>query len=234
MRYGAGRIIYVATDEIWRWRYGRGERLPDRFWVQIIRRLGRESLAGSQDAATLEVSPRRLTTTQVMLVDLELLDARLFDDSRDSITAVVETTAGRPVAELELRRTDPRLESGRDRAVSFAATWRPSVTGQLRIRVDDPALDGARLTIPVEVFTPDDELRRPETDHMLLATLAAETGGRILPPEDLGRLASLLPNRSVTTINPLTERIWDTPLIFALVLLVIACEWIGRKLIRLA
>ena len=31
MRYGAGRVIYVATDEIWRWRYGRGERLPEQF-----------------------------------------------------------------------------------------------------------------------------------------------------------------------------------------------------------
>ncbi len=234
MRYGAGRIIYVATDEIWRWRYGRGELLPERFWLQIIRRLGRESLAGSRDTATLEVSPRRLTTTQVMLVDLELLDARAFDDSRDSIPAVVETADGQRVAELALHRVDPRDESGRGRAVSFAATWRPGVTGQLRVRVDDPSLAGERLEVPVEVFTPDDELRRPETDHDLLKTLAAETGGTTLPPDELGRLASLLPNRSVRTINPLTERIWDTPLFFALVLLVITCEWIGRKLIRLA
>lgn len=235
MRYGAGRIIYVATDEIWRWRYGRGEMLPDRFWVQIIRRLGRESLVGSQDAATLEVSPRRLTNTQVMLVDLEVQDARLIDESRDSIPAIVETADGRPVAELQLRRADPKANNDRDGgAVSFTAGWRPVVTGQLRVRVDDPALEGGRMTVPVEVFTPDDELRRPETDHALLASLAVETGGRTLPPEDLGRLASLLPNRSVTTINPLTERIWDTPLIFGLVLLLITAEWIGRKLVRLA
>ena len=56
----------------------------------------------------------------------------------------------------------------------------------------------------------------------------------MLPPQDLGRLASLLPNRSVTTINPLHELIWDTPLVFALVLLIITAEWIGRKVIRLA
>jgi hypothetical protein len=87
MRYGAGQIIYVATDEIWRWRYGRGEMLPERFWVQIIRRLGRESLSGSEEAATLDVSPRRLTTSQVMRVDLELVDARLFDETRVSVPA---------------------------------------------------------------------------------------------------------------------------------------------------
>jgi hypothetical protein len=37
----------------------------------------------------------------------------------------------------------------------------------------------------------------------------------------------------VRTINPLTERIWDTPLVFGLALLLLSCEWIGRKVIRL-
>ncbi len=234
MRYGAGQIIYVATDEIWRWRYGRGELLPERFWVQILRRLGRESLASSEEAATLEVNPRRLTTSQVMLIDLDLLDASLFDDGLKTVPAVVETAEGQTVAELDLRRVDPGDDTRRDRAASYAATYRPGVTGQLRVRVDDPTLGGRRLQVPVEVFTPDDELRRPETDHRLLEALAAETGGQVLMPDELGQLAELLPNRTVRTMNPLTERIWDTPLAFALILLVLAGEWIGRKVIRLA
>jgi hypothetical protein len=234
MRYGAGQIIYVATDEIWRWRYGRGELLPERFWVQIIRRLGRESLSGSEEAATLDVSPRRLTTSQVMRIDLELQDARLFDETRISVPATVETADGRPVAELELRRLDAPSQAGEASTVGFGATYRASVTGQLRVRVDDPTLNGLRLGVPVEVFAPEDELRRPDTDHDLLEALAAETGGRVLPPEDVAELERLLPNRSVRTINPLTERIWDTPLVFSLALLLLACEWIGRKIIRLA
>ncbi|MCH7571913.1 MAG: hypothetical protein IH891_03260, partial [Planctomycetes bacterium] len=39
MRFGSGQSIYVATDEIWRWRYGRGELYPEQFWVQMIRML---------------------------------------------------------------------------------------------------------------------------------------------------------------------------------------------------
>ena len=81
---------------------------------------------------------------------------------------------------------------------------------------------------------PDDELRRPETDHGLLADLASSTAGRVLDPADLDRLPELLPNRSVRTLNPLTERIWDTPLFFGLVLLLATLEWVGRKVIRLA
>ncbi|MHC4416301.1 MAG: hypothetical protein ACYS0G_13555 [Planctomycetota bacterium] len=234
MRYGAGQIIYVATDEIWRWRYGRGEFLPERFWVPIIRRLGRQSLAGINEAATLEVSPRRLTTTQAMRIELELHDARLAEETRASVGAVVETADGRPLAELELRRVDPTSQFGRDRVGGYAATYLPGVAGQLRVRVDDPELKDLELEAPVEVYAPDDELRRPETDHALLEALAAETGGRMLAPDELGRLPSLLPNRSVRTISPLTERIWDTPLAFGLILLLLAGEWIGRKWLRLA
>jgi uncharacterized membrane protein len=233
MRYGAGQVIYVATDEIWRWRYGQGELLPERFWVQILRRLGRESLSGSEEAATLDVSPRRLTTSQVMRIDLELLDAQLLQESRPEIPAVLETVEGTPVAELELRRVAEPPSSVEGSRVRFATTYRPGVAGRFRVRVDDPAFGGMRLEVPVEVFTPEDELRRPDTDHELLAAMSAETGGAVLGPEALGRLDRLLPNRSVRTINPLTERIWDTPLVFGLVLLLLTCEWVGRKVIRL-
>jgi hypothetical protein len=233
MRYGAGQIIYVATDEIWRWRYGRGELLPERFWVQIIRRLGRESLSGSEEPATLDISPRRLTTSQVMRVDLELLDARLFDETRVSVPAIVETAEGDPVAELELRRVEGLAAPGAASAVAFSATYRPGATGQLRVRVSDPTLDGVRLAVGVEVFAPEDELRRPDTDHELLEALAVQTGGAVLPAEEVVGLERLLPNRSVRTINPLTERIWDTPLVFGIALLLLSCEWIGRKVVRL-
>jgi uncharacterized membrane protein len=234
MRYGAGLVIYCATDEIWRWRYGRGELLPERFWVQIVRRLGRESLAGSGEPARLEVTPRRLTSTQSIMVELELIDARLYDEARSGIAAVVETADGQAVAELDLRLAQAPLAPGQGAPARYTAVWRPGVTGQLRVRVDDPALAGERLQVPVEVVAPDDELRHPETDHPLLEALAAQTDGQVVPPAELGDLAALLPNRSVRTVNPLTERIWDTPLVFALVLLLLAGEWVGRKVVRLA
>lgn len=233
MRYGAGQTIYVATDEVWRWRYGRGELLPERFWIQLIRRLGRESLSASEEAATLEVSPRRLTTTQVMRIDLELLDSRLAEAARESMAAVVETGDGRTLAELQLQR-EGSDDGDPGSAVRYAATFRPGVAGRLVVRADDPALEGMRLSVPVEVYAADDELRRPETDHKLLEALAAQTGGRVLAADDLDDLDRQLPNRSVKTLNPLVERIWDTPLAFGLVLLLVTGEWIGRKVVRLA
>jgi uncharacterized membrane protein len=226
MRYGAGRSLYVATDEIWRWRYGRGERLPDQFWIQMIRMLGRASLLRAGEHAALEVSPRRVEVGQPLRVELRLLDAQLVETERATIAAVLETESGRKLADLELRR----LPSSEDR---FSATCVPDTAGSLRVRVSEPALAEPGLVMPVEVYASDDELRRPETDHPLLERLALETGGQVLAPEDLADLPELLPNRAVRTLDPLREPIWDTSLAFTLVLLMLTAEWIGRRIIRL-
>lgn len=225
MRYGAGQTIYVATDEIWRWRYGRGEVLPEQFWIQMIRMLGRESLVGTGDRAMLDASPRRVAVGQPVRIDLRLLDAQLADARRASVRVTIDGSAGR-VTDLELRR----LEGDEER---YAATYLPGASGVMRVTVDDTTLMEVELSTTVEVFTPEDELRRPETDHQLLRELAEATGGTLIQPDEIGSLEQLLPNRSVRTINPLTERIWDTPLFFLLVVLTITLEWVGRKLIRL-
>ncbi len=226
LRYGAGQSIYVATDEIWRWRYGRGELLPDQFWIQMIRMLGRESLTAAETGAALEVDPRRVEIGQPVHIALRLLDAQLIDARRGSVSATLEHDDGTPLASIELRRAA-------DSESRFAATYRPDSPGSLRLRMSDPSLAALDLTAPLEVFAPDDELRRPETDHALLSQLASSTGGEALAPERIPDLPELLPNRAVRTLNPLRERIWDTPLAFLLVLGLLTVEWIGRKVLRL-
>ncbi|HRQ75837.1 MAG TPA: hypothetical protein PK098_07960 [Phycisphaerales bacterium] len=225
MRYGAGQTIFVATDEIWRWRYGRGEQLPEQFWVQMMRMLGRESLEASGQQAILEVSPRRAQVSQPIRLELRLLDARLTEDRRASVVAILENERGETTAEIELVRDGGAEER-------FAATYLPDIPGSYRVRLADAAIMDSGAEATIEVYAPDDEMRRPETDHALLAELADITGGKVLDPDDLDALRSL-PNRSIRTSNPLTERIWDTPLFFLLILLALTAEWIGRKVLRL-
>jgi uncharacterized membrane protein len=226
MRYGSGQTIYVATDEIWRWRYGRGELLPEQFWVQMVRMLGRESISGGDDAAVIDIDPRRVAFGQPVRIAVTLRDARLAAMAPERIGAVIETADGELVAEIELRR-------GSEGDDLYAVTWIPDQAGTMRVRITDPALASLRLEDEMDVFRPDDELRRPETDHPLLASLAAQTGGRVLRPNELDELPASLPNRSVTTVSIISERIWNTPLAFGLVLLLLTLEWVGRKLVRL-
>ena len=229
MRYGAGQSIYVATDEIWRWRYGRGERFVEQFWIQMIRLLGRASLATAGDRGVLTIDPRRSEIGAPVRVRMELLDATLVDERRPSIGAVIVDGSGRVVGRLELIPES----AGSER---YATTWIPDRAGPYTVRLDEPELmdAGLELSADVEVLARADELQRPETDHEALRSLASETGGAIITPAALAAGDFTLPNRSITTENPLREPIWDAPIVFVVILLLLTLEWVGRRLLRLA
>lgn len=250
MRFGAGRIVYVATDEIWRWRFGRGEDYPERFWLQLIRLLGRESVGRSGKAMLLSASPQRAEVGRPVRVQAELLDQGLIDAAGSTLTVRVTrvgelsgaTTAERSAAAnaAEIPPADVLLRVGVDRRASgekpsFAGSWVPPARGLYRAAVVDALVpEAARASVEIEAFTSDDELRRPETDHAALAELAEQTGGRVLKPADLGRLEELLPRRDVRiTLAPDEHPLWDTPGALLALLLLFTAEWVGRRLIRL-
>lgn len=237
MRYGAGRVLYVATDEIWRWRYGRGELLPERFWLQLIRLLGRESLARSGRAATFALSPRRAAVEQPVRIAVELLDQSLIDAGYGSVAVRLERApepgdADEPrVIELALRPDAQGADPSRARV--FSTTWMPAEPGVWNARIVEPGLSNLGLSAEAVVALPDDELRSPETDHTLLARLSAETGGRVFSPDQLDALPDALPNRQIRLMHERSEPLWDTPLALIVVVLLLTLEWAGRKFIRL-
>lgn len=236
MRYGAGRSLYVATDETWRWRYGRGEVYFERFWVQMIRMLGRESLARSGVSAVVRVEPRRAVVDVATRVSVELLDQSLLELGLPSIGVELERRPEAGDEEGEAMRAmvtlRPEGESGR----VYSAAWLAPAAGEWRASVSEPLLAGLGLEAEVEVVLPDDELRRPEADHALLASLSEQTGGRVLDESGFGALftdPALLPKRRVVVWDETAEALWDTPLALLFVVILLSMEWSGRRLIRL-
>jgi len=249
MRFGAGRSIYIGTDEIWRWRYGRGEYFTERFWLQIIRLLGRESVARSGKPAILRVLPDRGETNRPVRIEIALLDQALVQARPSSLKVRIRregasAAAGDDAIELSL---SPESSASALSTTSgtkppprtFSTTWLPTESARYRVEAIDPLLvssgGAAALTAAVEIWQPDDELREPQTDHPLLARLSAATGGIALAPTDLSRLPQLLPNRRLKLAGePDVQTLWDTPLALILVVVLLTAEWIGRRLLRLA
>ncbi len=247
MKYGAGRVIYCATDEVWRWRYGRGETLYERFWTPLVRLLGRDALSRSGRSVLVEASPSRAVVDQPVRVAVELLDQSLLDLSLGSVTVRVTSKADQTQAgsELTLRPEAPAAAgagpvnpgSGSSARV-YSAVWVPTEAGQYTAEVAESVFAGrvpkTQLSAGVQVSLPDDELRTPEADHALLARLAKETEGVVIAPENLSDLPSHLPNRKVRVVTEDTEALWDTPLALLLSVLLLTLEWVGRRVIRLA
>lgn len=247
MRYGAGRSIYIGTDEIWRWRYGRGEYFPERFWLQIVRLLGRESVARSGKAAILQALPDRGETDRPVRIEVTLLDQALVDAAPRSLQVRIRDLAdtGSGGTELTLVPESATGTAGSGGSSSpppnrvFAATWIPTRAGRYRVEAVDPILTSAAansdLSVAVQIWQPDDEMRRPQTDHPLLGSLSTATGGKTLSMDEIRQLPTILPNRRLKLAGePDVQTLWDTPLALILMVLLLAAEWIGRRILRLA
>lgn len=233
MRYGAGRIIYVATDEIWRWRFGRGETLPERFWLPLIRLLARESLVRGGAQALLEAAPERVGVQQPVQVSLRLLDQALMVARPASLT--LRAKPNDPQASEQTITLAPQASTGDEPSGLYSASWTFADPGDYTLTPADAALSGLGLSATVEVRDRDDELRDVTADHLALARLSDSSGGRVLRPEDIGRLSELLPNREIRTAGPSAiETLWDKPIVWAVLLVLLAAEWIARRLMRLA
>lgn len=236
MRYGAGRSLYVATDETWRWRYGQGEVLPERFWLQMVRMLGRNSLSRAGRTAILEVTPTRATTDAPVRISVELVDQAIIDIGLPSVAVRVAREGDDAPPETELTLQPEGLRSGVDHGGAgrtYSTTWIPPEPGRWTVRVTESDLALSELSESVEVFFPDDELRTPETDHPLLARLSEETGGIALTPELLGDLPENLRSRERVTVRERYETLWDSPLALILLIGLLTVEWVGRRVIRL-
>jgi hypothetical protein len=234
MRYGAGRVVYVGTDETWRFRYARGETLPERVWIPLVRLLARESLGRSGRPVTLAASPERAGRGDVVTLTLRLLDQAMIDRRPASVLVRVtpQHEGGRPI-EIVLRPDgggDDGLGSG-----VFTATWLPPDAGTYVVEPIDAMFAGLDVRSQVEVVPPDDEMRHPQADHAFLQALARDTGGVVLDPTRLEALEDLLPNREVRVQGvPEVETLWDKPFVWVVFMLLVTLEWMGRRLIKLS
>lgn len=242
MRYGAGRVLYVATDETWRWRYARGEILSERFWLPLIRLQGRESLSRASRPATIEAFPRRGVVGQPVRLVVTLLDQSLIDRAPAGLTLRARRQSGEdaPVPLTLAPEDGPRAGGpgggvvGSRGARSFATSWTPTEPGTYRVEAADAFLSSVGLSATVEVGLADDELRHPDADHPMLARLSEQTGGKVLAASQVSALPDLLPRRERRIVGtPDVEALWDKPFVLALLVMLLTLEWVVRRLIHL-
>jgi len=226
MRYGAGQVVYVGTDETWRWRHGVGESYQERFWIQLIRMLSRGSAPESGDPFQLSVEPKNPETG---LSSIIRLDAR---------EVVVADAAGDAPLEAHIEEMDGSRRGSRTvvqlvrEGNGWIGNWTPAAAGRCRVRVDS-ARTGTREVV-VDVVRRDIELGQPQADHAFLADLAARTGGAVIQPDDLARLKQVLPKRSSVSERAIVDPLWNSPAAILVMFTLIFAELVGRRFLRLA
>lgn len=225
-RYGAGRTLFSAIDDSWRFRYYTGESVFDTYWVQQVRMLARGRKLGQR---LFTLAPGRTTYElgQTVNVSLRLLDGQAATRALERIDAEILADDGQVIRREQLSRRD-------DQPDTYVGNWPADRTGRQTVKVAyvPTGVPGSTTggEAAFDIIAPRLELADARTDRSALERLAGETLGKSLKLADVGQLPSLLPSVAKATAIESSRPLWDAPVVMALFVLLITAEWVLRKL----
>jgi uncharacterized membrane protein len=221
-RFGAGRTLFSAIDDSWRWRFYTGESVFDTYWIQQLRYLARSKKLGQRRLTFTSNRPAYEQFEQVRLV-LRVLDPVLLQQLPESIDVEMADEQGAVVRRERLLKQEGQGEN-------YAASFTADKVGRFTMRLPPVAGESAAMDLPLEVIVPRLELTEPQVDRQLLTRLAAETLGEpVALAEAPAKLPALLPSAAKLIPIQASEPLWDAPLALGLFLLLITAEWVLRK-----
>jgi hypothetical protein len=223
MQYvGAGKVLFHATDDTWRWRYRVGDVFFARYWVQAVRYLSRSKLLGKDRAVELAADRREYRRGEPVRLRVRFVDERQAPAADDGVTVVLERE-GQQNQRVKL------LRNATNRGI-FEGTFSDSMDGKYHAWVATPTLEGGAASADFLVVAPPGELERIQMDAVEMKLAAEETRGRFYRIGEVDRLPGDLPAGNQVPIESLPPAVlWNRWWLLAAFLGLIVTEWILRK-----
>jgi hypothetical protein len=235
---GSGPVLFLGFDDTWRWRFRNDEEQFDRFWIQAVRVLSRSRIRRVE----LKVSPK----------------SEFRRDEKMTIVArfPVEAPAppvGQPVRVTLARGPIPNKDgtpgSGPTElttltlarvpgpGVQYETVLTRTPEGEYRFTLAEPEPQSGQSApaAVARVLPPLDEMDRLELNLPDLATAASISNGGFYTLATADRLFEDLRKPERVRLNEPCAPIelWNQPVVYLLVLLLLAAEWLLRKRERL-
>jgi len=221
-RFGRGHALVLNAQNTWTWQMHQDMPLEDQthetLWRQLLRRL----VHAVPDAVTVRTGSEHASPGEPVEISAEVLDESFQPRNDAGVQLIVHTPIG---DRLELPMTwDPR----RDGVYRLQLT--PEHAGIYEMSVEARAGDKVTrggMHLPVGIVVPDHY--GAEMREEILTRIADETGGRFYRADDVAALADEMPlSRSGVSVQ---ERLalWDMPVIFLLLVVMLGFEWLYRR-----
>ena len=222
-RYGAGEVLFVGTDNFWRFRRNVGDRYHSILWGQIIQRMAGARLLTEVPRVTLKANKRRFRQGDRVRIYARLFTAN-WEPREDGVVRAILAAGDEPD-----RRQEVALRAIPGQPGIYRSEFAAGTPGSYRL-----ALPGDQVA-SLDFMVRDDnrEHARAALNERLLRDLAEQTGGAYFPLGQLGQLPSALTERTARLTSLREVDLWSSPLFFVLLILLITTEWIIRKVSEL-
>ncbi|MSU77819.1 MAG: hypothetical protein EXS16_06955 [Gemmataceae bacterium] len=221
--YGKGQVLWLGTDETWRWRWNYQDKYFVRFWGQLVYQTGLPSLLGDgakRANMAMDRSQTVLGTNSKIFV--RLLEKDFTGRKDDRVTAELEYIDAKPGEErrrkIELRRLPgPNGE--------YVASLFNDRAGRIQLKVMNPEdnVFSFRVDLPAK-----HELEESGLAEKTLSDAAELSGGKFYREENLREMSENLQLKTTTFRRRQEILLWN-PLAILLFLGLITTEWIVRK-----
>jgi hypothetical protein len=219
---GAGKVVFQAYDETWKWRFRTGDRYFGRYWIQTVRFLARSKLLG-QKQAEIVTDRRRYQRQQPVRFQVRFPNPGLAPSSGELSLQV--DRKGQPPRRVPLKRSASAQNL-------FEGALPPLPEGEYEVRLlPPPILEGGMPTSSFRVDPPAGEFERVQMNEPELVRAATLSGGQFLTPSRSP--ADLLKDLPAPQMVPLDTDppipLWNTPALLVLFLTILVMEWVLRK-----
>lgn len=225
--YGKGQVLFLATDETWRWRFNAEDKYFARFWGQVVYQLALPHLLGNA-AQRVQVALER---SEAILdrpgsVFVRLLDKDFRPQTDKEVTALLEYLDAKPGQQ---RQRKVVLHQVPGRAGDYRVLLPHDAPGRYELKVPGAeAPFGYRVEVP-----PRHEREEAGLAEEPLRQAAEASGGRFYREEDLGRLPEQVAPQKTSFVLRQEILLWN-PLVLVLFVGLISAEWVLRKFSNLS
>lgn len=220
-RFGQGKVMFVATDQLWRLRYKQGDRHHARFWGQTIQFMSLSRLLGGNKRMTLRIDRKEYQPPSQVAITANVLNESYEPTLAAEYNVLLQRKGD---AETIIVKLDPVRES----PGLFQGFFNAERDGDYVLKA--PAEDQQAANAPeFTVKTVDPENRNPRMQEQSLRQLAELSGGKYVPVRQLNELPEMLgQTRQFTTVR-VERELWDLPAVFVLICLFAGVEWFVRR-----
>lgn len=221
-RYGSGTVLYLGTDELWRWRYRPGPLTHDRFWGSVLQQTALARLLGESRRITLQLSREELGVGEEQSITARVLT----DTYQPAVEETLELAVDMEEDGRVTQRYKVKLSSIGDKSGLYEGKFLPGLPGRFTAALE---YGGEKASAVFRASIPQIEFENPALDRNKLTEWAKLSGGNVYDPWATEELPKEISAKAKASLIRFTDELWDAPLWAFLFILLAGTEWFMRK-----